>query len=101
MATPLQCNLIAVVESSTVSTDILGPTYSLFPYGTRTLNMYLVVPRHLEQTPLRINQKLSDPVGCQQDSMQHAAATQIHPGHVSRLSYVDITGDWGNGLTKI
>ena len=70
MATPLQCNLIAVVESSTVSTDILGPTYSLFPYGTRTLNMYLVVPRHLEQTPLRINQQLSDPAGCQQDSMQ-------------------------------
>ena len=56
MATPLQYNLIAVVESSTVSTDILGPTYSLFPYGTRTLNMYLVGPRHLEQTPLRINQ---------------------------------------------
>ena len=70
MATPLQCNLIAVVESSTVSTDILGPTYSLFPYGTRTLNMYLVGPRHLEQTPLRINQKLLDPAGCQQDSMQ-------------------------------
>ena len=70
MATPLQCNLIAVVESSTVSTDILGPTYSLFPNGTRTLNMYLVVPRHLEQTPLRINQKLLDPAGCQQDSMQ-------------------------------
>ena len=63
--------------------------------------MYLVVPRHLEQTPLRINQKLSDSAGCQQDSMQHAAATQIHPGHVSRLSYVDITGDWSNGLTKI
>ena len=70
MATPLQYNLIAVVESSTVSTDILGPTYSLFPYGTRTLNMYLVGPRHLEQTPLRINQKLLDPAGCQQDSMQ-------------------------------
>ena len=68
MATPLQYNLIAVVESSTVSTDILGPTYSLFPYGT--LNMYLAGPRHLEQTPLRINQQLSDPVGCQQDSMQ-------------------------------
>ena len=70
MATPLQYNLIAVVESSTVSTDILGPTYSLFPYETRTLNMYLVGPRHLEQTPLRINQKLLDPAGCQQDSMQ-------------------------------
>ena len=70
MVTSLQYNLIAVVKSSTVSTDILGPTYSLFPYGTRTLNMYLVGPRHLEQTPLRINQKLLDPAGCQQDSMQ-------------------------------
>ena len=99
MATPLQCNLIAVVESSTVSTDILGPTYSLFPYGTRTLNMYLVVPRHLEQTPLRINQQ-SNQVQ-REPTRQYAAATQIHPGHVSRLSYVDITGDWGNGLRKI
>ena len=70
MVTSLQYNLIAVVKSSTVSTDILGPTYSLFPYGTRTHNMYLVGPRHLEQTPFRINQKLLDPAGCQQDSMQ-------------------------------
>ena len=100
MATPLQYNLIAVVESSTVSTDILGPTYSLFPCGTRTLNMYLVGPRHLEQTPLRINQKLLDPAGCQQDSMQ-LLHKFTQTGHVSRLSYVDITGDWGNGLTKI
>ena len=92
MATPLQSNLIAVVESTTVSTDILRPTYSLFPYGTRTLNMYSVRPRHLEQTPLRINQKLSDPAGCQQDSMQHAAATQIHPGHVSPMLVSLATG---------